>query len=183
MVRKSTWIIFAIFIAFLIIGILITWHTPESSNSASPTPVELALPADILAELSEICYKDSNGSLITIRQVDGSWSFTSDHQTEINQSRIGELISNLKSLEIFSKFNSSSNTNELELFPTGQEIILTNSKGKSARISIGSPTPTGSGYYLQVDNDVPVIVRKGAMETILDLLSRGNLIYSLTSSP
>ncbi|MHC1784843.1 MAG: DUF4340 domain-containing protein [Anaerolineaceae bacterium] len=185
MVRKSTWSIFAVFIIFLVLVIIIKkpWKLQETQNNQPPDSVELVLPADILADLSEISYKYSNGDLLVItRKTTGDWSISSEPQTEVSTSRMSELIANLESLEIVSKLKSPSNLSEVGLSPAIQEIIINNKKGNSLRVSIGNLTPTGSGYYLQIDNAIPIIVGKGGMETIFDLLSRENLRLSPTSA-
>jgi hypothetical protein len=186
MIRKSTGIILATFIVLLIISFFLnqTWNSQETYKTPSSTPFELALPADIFAGLSAISFKNSIGDMLIItKKMDGKWFLSSEPRSEVSSAKIVELITNLESLEIFSKLNSSSNVSELGLSPADQEIILKNSKRNPAVISIGNLTPTGSGYYLEVDYGDPVIIRRGSMETILGLLTRENLVIAQTSPP
>jgi hypothetical protein len=44
-------------------------------------------------------------------------------------------------------------------------------------------TPTGSGYYLQVNNLEPVIASKGGVETLLNIFNREYLLVPSSNPP
>jgi hypothetical protein len=185
MIRKSTGIILALFVALVGFAFVLNQRSQASISETTVTPpADKAFPTEALANLLEISYINSNGNVLHImKQKSGNWTFAADAQKQINQARIFEIISNLNSLEAHSKVTAASRPEDLGLSPPLQQIILKNGQDQSSRIKIGSLTPTNSGYYFQADDDGVVIVGKGGMETIFSLLSEDNLILQTTNSP
>ena len=54
-------------------------------------------------------------------------------------------------------------------------ITLKNSQGNQSDMKIGNATPTGDGYYVQVNNNAPVVVNKGTIDTLIEQVSLSNL--------
>lgn len=186
MIRKSTWILFALFLFILAIGIYLNSSKGILNQEKTPTPViaEKALPEISLDKLVGISYIKPQSNLISLtKNTNGVWVFVSNPEMTINQARLLELISNLNSLEVMTKMNSTSKVEELGLLKNAQEINIIESDGSKIQVKIGNLTPTESGYYLQVENANPVIVGKGGLETILGLLTQENLLENQPISP
>lgn len=186
MIRKPTWIILAVFALVLLVYLYFDVARKTNDIAGTPTPaVNLpALPAGSLSNVSSIVYKDGSKVILSLKKnMDGNWMFSSDSDAVLNQARIDELLSNLESLKVQSVLPAPSNPKELGLSPAKTEIDLINSNQEIVTILVGDQTPTGSGYYFQVNNTNTVIVGKGGWETIADLLTKDNLIISATVSP
>lgn len=186
MIRKSTWILFALFLVILAFGIYLSKSDGilNKEKTATPVTVEKALPEISMDKATGISYTKLKMNLISLsKNNNGVWTLSSDPQKTINQARLSEIFSNLNSLEVMTKMNSSSKVEELGLLPPAQEINILGSEGTQIQVKIGNLTPTESGYYLQVENGVPIIVGKGGLETIVGLLTPENLMAVATISP
>jgi hypothetical protein len=62
-------------------------------------------------------------------------------------------------------------------------ITVKNDQGKQTEIKVGKETPTGDGYYVQVDSNTPVVVNKGSIDTLVEQMSLSNLAPPPTSTP
>jgi hypothetical protein len=168
---RRTWIFLAVF-AVVLSGV---WYLegspthPLEPQTATPTLQPLLLPGIQDKDISsiEINQKSSNRPVYLQRQ-NQNWQFTNASDQPVKQGNALELIAQITTIEVIESLNTS-NLDSLGLSPAVETITLGISSGSHIVIRVGSPTPTGSGYYVQVDADPPVIVSKGSIASIFDL--------------
>jgi hypothetical protein len=184
MIKRSTWYVVAFSLVFLIIIFLISNNRQEDEAQAIPTlpPVEKAIPTNHFSQLQSISFRDPRGEKLVLNNKNGDWSIFSD-PAKVNQARVEELLANLESLEVKARPDNPKNIEDLGINPNGAMLSLTDSQGENTRINIGMLSPTGSGYYIQVNNNAPVLVSKGGLETIINLFNSENLIIQPFIAP
>jgi hypothetical protein len=71
--------------------------------------------------------------------------------------------------ETLAKLPADYSLDSLGLVNTGTVILLKSADGKTMQVTVGIVTPTGSGYYVQLDENAPVVVGKPALDAVIQL--------------
>ena len=77
---------------------------------------------------------------------------------EASQEKVGELIDILEKLDSKASLDPETPMDSLGLTNPNQVINLETGNGAVYSVSIGSETPTGSGYYAQLNGGTPQII-------------------------
>ncbi len=184
MIKRSTWYLLVFSLVLLIIIFVIENNGQEDAIKAVTTvpPPEKVIPMNHFSQLQSISYKNSRGETLVLNKNNGNWSISSD-PARVNQAVIAELLANLESLEIKARLDYPKNIEDLGITPNGDRVTITGLQGDNINIRIGMLSPTGSGYYIQVNDSAPILVSKGGLETIINLLNRENLINQPITEP
>ncbi len=182
MIRRGTLIVLGVFI--LLIGA--TWYlewSPAGQARVRGTPTATAYPKLVAlgsSDLMKVELKNGNGTLAIKRNLNNTWSFADDQNTPADQGKVQELLSNLTDLQAI----SAQNANALDTFGlvTANQVLTVQTTAKTMVIKVGKETPTTSGYYVQVDNNPPVVADKVTMDQILTLMTRQALLPA-TATP
>lgn len=175
MIRKTTWIVLVVFI-LLLAGVVIlqrvqgnvTLVKEEVTPSATSAPLLLGnLQAqDIVA----IDWTGEGQTITLTKAADGSWSLGPGTNGPVEAGQVEQLRASLVSLHAASQLGASNPLDAIGLSVPTNIISLRTTSGQLTQINLGSVTPTGSGYYVQVDSNAPVVVDKYAIDSVLDLL-------------
>jgi hypothetical protein len=176
MIRRSTLIVLGILV--LLIGA--TWYlewSPTGKARARGTPTATAYPKLIVlgsSDLMKIEMKSSSGTFAIKRNLNETWSFADDQNTPADQAKIQQLLANLTDLQSISALDA----NSLDAFGlvTPNQILTVQTTGGTTVMKIGKPTPTGSGYYVQIDNKPPLVADKVTMDQIINLMNHQALM-------
>jgi len=172
MIRRGTLVVLAIFV--LLIGV--TWYlewSPAGKARVKGTPTATSYPKLIVlgtGELMKLELKSSSGTFGIKRNLNDTWSFTDDQNTPADQGKIQQLLATLTSLQSMATLD----TKTLDAFGlvSANKILTIQTTNGTSVMKIGKITPTTSGYYVQVDNQSPVVVDKTSMDDILNTLTR-----------
>jgi hypothetical protein len=168
---RRTWIMLAVFVVVLS-GVWFLEGSPShllEPQTAAPTSQPLLLSGIQDKDISsiEINQKSIDPSIYLQRQ-NQNWEFTHAPDRPVKQGNVLELISQITTIKVIESLNTP-NLDPLGLSSAVETITLGISSGSQIVIRVGSPTPTGSGYYVQVDANSPVVVSKGSIASIFDL--------------
>jgi hypothetical protein len=178
MIRKGTWIVLAVFVVF--IGTLlilqrtrgnVKFITEAVTPSATSAPLLLQgwQPADI----NYIEWRGEGQSLTLTQSADGAWLLGPDQNAPVESSQVDSLRSSLVSLRPLSSLGASNPLDALGLSAPLNIITLRAASGMQAQFLLGDTTPTGSGYYAQINGGAPVVISKFELESILEQLKPG----------
>jgi hypothetical protein len=175
MIQKKSWILLIIFFVLLILMVFVE-KTPSITSSfrtPSPTSFLKLFPDWSSTDLVNLEIKNESGKVIVglMRNENKIWGFSSPQDLEPDQGKIQGLVTSLVSLEIWNTLEPPSSLDQYGLFPPKYIITSQNSLGEIKVMNIGTETPTGSGYYVQLDNSSPVVISKYGIEGILQLLT------------
>lgn len=171
MIRRSTWIVLAVFVlaaaALLFLQRSrgsVTFVSDPVTPSATSAPLLLAgwLPADIQA----VEWRGDGQTLTLTQTAGGEWTVGPSQSGPADAGKVEALRSSLASLRPISSVGSANPLDTLGLAAPAQVIVVRGAGGRQAQISIGGATPTGSGYYAQVDGGEPLVVSTFALEEI-----------------
>jgi hypothetical protein len=184
MIRKST---FFLLIVFLILaGLAFALRQglfKKSIIELTPTP-QLSLldgfPVENLASLQA-----SEKGIITLeisRQADGTWAITQPVGILGDSGKIEQLLSSLYGLSHTSTVSANTPLEPLGISPDSLKITLTNISGEQLILKPGGLTPTGSGYFIQVNSNPAVVISKYGYEGFVSILQPESLL-SETPTP
>ena len=184
MIRKQTWILLAIFVVMAGAAFYLQRHPIKNNANVTPSPTSQAslikdwLPGDI----TRITFKDNQGLSVQLAQTEqGDWVLQPDGHA-VDAGKVEEIRTEITSTRVITNLDPGYDLAAVGLkSPTGI-LTITNAKGKLVEIHIGQMTPTNNGYYVQIDQDAPSVVSSDAIESILNLISREQLL-DLTPTP
>jgi hypothetical protein len=184
MVRKQTWILLGIFIVMAGVAFYLQKNPLKSSVALtpSPTPSVSILKDWQSADITSIDYLDNQGSSIQMVQIaQGSWVLQPEAKP-VGLGKVEELRTQLLDTQVITTLDPGYDLASVGLSSPSGTITLTNTKGEKAVIRIGKITPIATGYYVQVNQEQPVVVSNYAIEGVLNLLKIEQLL-DLTPTP
>lgn len=173
MVRKQTWIALVVLLALLSVTFYLQKNPLPSANQGTPTVAPTA--ATLLLEgwqaqdIVSIDFKNNLGLAAMIAQdSQGSWQTGPEGKTAVDAGKVEEIRSQLASAQVQTLLDPTYSLEAIGLNAPTDVLTIKNKQGQQREIRIGKQTPTGSGYYVQVDDKAPVVVSTGAVEGFLN---------------
>ncbi len=185
MVRKQTWILLGIF-AVLLAGVFYLQKNPlpeAASKTPSPTAAPKLLEGWAPGDIMFMELKDSQGKDIQLTQgADGtSWTLGPDSKQKVESGLAEEIRSQVVEFRAVTILPAGYQLEPIGLQTPKRSLTLRNKQGKQVELRIGAATPTGDGYYVQMDNQAPVVLSKTTVEGTLDLFN--NALPTPTPAP
>jgi len=180
MIRKQTWILLAVFVV-LLGGVFYLQKNPlpETSNATptvSPTPQVKLLEGWQSSDIVWLNVKNADGSTIEVSQDDqGGWSIGPENPTAADPGKVEAIRSEIAEAIIRATMPADYDMAALGLDTATTVISVRNQAGTQIDITVGNPTPTDTGYYLQIGKDAPVVVDKTSIDNVLDQMTLENL--------
>lgn len=182
MIRKSTWIVLALF-AISLIGVFLWQRSKDRKESTAPTPV--ASPATYLFEfpgnIVALRVEHANDKSVEYRRDDqNQWILVWPEGIEIDSAAAETTIAQLVSIQVASTLDESPGLQATGLEPPAYRILITLDNSDQVVVNIGDSTPTGNGYYVLTDDRRIYVVSKYSLEPILKLVDEPPLIPTPT---
>jgi hypothetical protein len=184
MIRRSTWILLAIFI----VGVGAVFYLDKYPiSSASVTPTATLLPPLFnnvsYDNLVMIEIQNNSGSAIQLkRNPDKTWGFTNIQGKSPDQGKVQELLFTLTGLTVTEGLNGSIALESVGLTTPTNTITLQDETGTKNILRIGAATSIGSGYYVQVNQNNPEIIDKTTIDNLIGLFNLANLVMATPTS-
>jgi hypothetical protein len=185
MVKRSTWVVVALF-GTALIALLLVQRNPGLLQSATPTPAATAV-ANLLTGWSSqdvveaVLIRAIGGTTTLTRGSDGAWNNAA--AGIVGPGKVEQLLSELLAAKILVELPSDYSLEDLHLAVPAQTITLRASDDRQTTIKIGGITPTQSGYYVKVDDRAPAAVSKYAIETVLRLFDEALPAADVSPTP
>jgi hypothetical protein len=182
MIRKQTWIVLAAFAVLLAFALLWQNDVIRLGSSATPTPSPTSQGLMVTGwQASDITWMellDSQGSgMRVILDSEGKWVLDAEGGDAADAGVVEEIRSQIAAAQTEISLDPGYDLEAIGLGAAPSHTLTIRSpQGRQAVIHIGQPTPTDSGYYVQVDNAAPAVVSKLAIDAILEKLQREQLV-------
>jgi hypothetical protein len=171
MIRRPTLVILAIFIVLLGVAYYLQRNPLPSTSNATSTPQPALLPNVEESKIAKIEFTDKDGHTVTLgRDEKGVWALTQP-QEPTDVSKAEALISQLVDLKILNTLASAPPGQATGLETPADTITVNMNGGDQYLIKLGSPIPTGSGYYLTVNDGPVLVVSKYGVESVVGIIS------------
>jgi hypothetical protein len=197
MVKRPTWIL--LFILALVIGAYFYLKSrPLKSSAPTPTAVKSNyLISSDNGTLIKIYIVDAQGNSLQMRRdATGNWAImvgqsptimvgqsptiTQPKLATADQSQAEAAETQLFALSVLTTLETSPSLDVIGLNPPAYTISLEFSSNGQQVLKVGALTPTGSGYYVQLEDKIYVI-SQSSIEAVLELLK--NPPYAATPTP
>jgi len=187
MIRKATWIMLAVFVLLFAVTIVLQSNPTLLRNGDEPTPSPTSQALMVEGwqsnDIAWIELKDHQGNILRVIQgATGGWLLDSEDGVSANSGLVEEVRSQIAAVRTQVNLEPDFALEAVGLNEPAQTLTIRSLNGREAVIHIGQSTPTGSGYYVQVDNKAPAVVSKFSIDDILSNLQREQLV-SLEAFP
>lgn len=183
MIRRTTWIILAIFV--ILLGVV--WAFPRIKGKLSASSQATATPeAKFLVNLDEKNIKslhaeDSAGKIVTLgRDANGVWTLVEPAGKPIDLAAAESGVTQLLSLPIALTLEPAFDPASIGLNPAADTITLVLVDGKEMVIKVGNLTPIKNGYYTQLDDGPVTVVNNYSLDAFLNMLNHPPVLETPT---
>lgn len=185
MVRRSTWIVLAIFVLMVAAAVLLprlqkTDETPESTATNQPTQIKVY---DLgLEDVVWIQFMDMQGKLVEVERESptADWVMVGETVDTSDSIRIGSIAGQLMAMQALRTFETELGVNAVGIDNPNYTVTVRTATGDVIINKIGNLNAVGSGYYIKVDDEPVVIVAKIVLDEILGILTEPPLAATPT---
>jgi len=175
MIRKSTWIVFGIFIVVSMAALFLV-KSPSSplattGQTPSPTAAPQLIEGSTAEEINEIVLEQAGSETIRLARQSGNDWINESTQAVVEAGKVEQILSELLATRILLVMPIDYSLDSLSLTAPRQTLTITQANGKTMQVLIGGLTPTGNGYYVRVDDQAPVVVSKYALDAVVELFA------------
>ncbi|HMN59978.1 MAG TPA: DUF4340 domain-containing protein [Anaerolinea sp.] len=176
MIRRSTWVVFIVFLVIAAAGIFLL-RSPASplpataAETPSATPAPLVIQGWDAAQVTDIQYVSAAGEQQHLARTPDSLWTDMVKQSPVAIGQVEELLSELLTMRVLTSMPTDYSLDALALANPTQKISIGRQDGTSVELWIGNVTPTGNGYYVRVNNNAPVVVSKYALDAVTQLFT------------
>ncbi len=175
MIRKQTWILLAVFALFLGAAFYLQKNPLPKKEALTPSPTAqpVLLNGWKGSDITWMEYKDTQGSTnIQVVQDDkGNWALVSGGKEKVDTGHAEQMRTQFADIRTTAALSADIQLDAIGLKTPARFLAIRDKQGKQAIINVGSVDPTGSGYYVQVDNQAPVVVDKSTLDGLVDLFN------------
>jgi len=175
MIRKSTWILLAVF-ALALAGAWY-WQRQQAQQEAETTPTPEA--AGYLFDFGESSLSGmrlervGDQSVELKRAEDGTWTPVSPAQPyPLDSQLLDGTLGQLAAMATLTTLDAPPGLADMGLDLPMDQLQITLADGRELKAAIGKATPTGSGYYVRVEDQAVYVVSKYSIESITELVDK-----------
>jgi len=185
MIKRSTWIVLAIFVILVAAAILIQ-RTTNETELVEPTPtIQLVQPLlyDLgSSALTWIQFTDAEGNLVEVERESAAaaWVVVGESEETSDSFRIGSIAGQLLTMQAMTTFETALGIEVVGLDAPAYTITMRTSAGEEIVTTVGNLTAIGSGYYIQVSDGDVMVVAKLVLDEILGILTEPPLLATPT---
>lgn len=185
MVRRSTWILLAIFV--LLVAVAVLWPRLKKSDD-TPEPTATTQPSqpkvyDVnLEDVIWIQFMDAQGKLVEVERESptAEWVLVGETLETSDSFRIASVAGQLLAMQAMRTFETDLGIGTVGIDHPGYTITIRTTTGKEIINKIGNLNAVGNGYYIKVDNEPVVIVAKLVLDEVLGILTEPPLAATPT---
>lgn len=178
MIRKQTWILLITFAVLTGFAFYLQKNPLSLQVDVTPSPTTQSSMINdwSIDNLIGISYQDDERDAFILEKDDSNnWIYQPDGQM-VGVEKISQLLAEITNAKAISNLDSGYDLTALGLHSPTKIITLIDKNEALLKIQVGQMTPTMNGYYVQVGLNAPIVVSRGAIELILDLLKKETLL-------
>jgi hypothetical protein len=172
MIRRSTWIIFGVFI--LLIAIVLIWQRAQENQQAKITPTSATSYLFNLGDSSivGIAISDAGNQMLSAKKdSNGNWILEEPAGQVADPARMDAAVGTASDLQVLSTLNKTVDFETLGLNPASYQIELTLSDGTRLLAFVGGLNPTQNGYNVFIQGQPLKVVERYSLEEVLSLIT------------
>ena len=184
MIRKPTWILLAVFIVLL--GAVFYLQKNPLPEKVDVTPSPTARPKLLgewqSSDIRWIEVKKGEEDAVRVSQdSSGNWVMgIADTNTAVEAGKIEAVRSEMAEALVQAALPADYDLAAIGLDEPAAVITIKNQSAEEINIQVGKETPTGTGYYVKIGQQAPVVVSKAAIDSVFDQVTQESLAPELT---
>jgi hypothetical protein len=185
MVRRSTWILLAVFAVLVGFALFFqNYQAKKSTNLATATPTESKARLYNIdgTQVNELNIANSSGNKLDLYRdsADSQWSIKDVPADKVDKFQIESISAQLFSIQVQQSLTQTPPLDSVGLITPAYTITMTETNGSRLVTFIGAQTPIGNGYYVRIGTGPVVTVDKVTMNNVLDMLTNPPLLPTST---
>jgi hypothetical protein len=174
MIRKSTLTLVLILCVLVLMAYFLKqtrWWNAETDSlpTATDSPMLMNLSGKSIAAFD---MSDDQGRVIkAFLDKQNSWFIEQPIGCQYPSDSLSSSLSLIQTFKVLVSLEASPALADVGLTRPTFRLRLTFNDGSTQTLNVGSLVPTGTGYYVQVDNDSVVVILKNNVDTLFGLVS------------
>jgi hypothetical protein len=171
MIKRPTIVLLIIFALVLGLAFLIpVLQGDEDKSDQLATPRPKFLPTG--DTYVKILLLENGSEVATLhQQKDGNWVVDYPSGASVSTGEVEQIFSELAAIEIVSSLPTPPAASSVSLDAPKWILQLTDSKEEVIMVKVGDAAPTGSAYYVILDNKSPVVINRYGLDRVIEILS------------
>jgi len=174
MIRKSTYTLLIILIILAAVVIFLQ-RTPGMKNGSINEPTSTESPTLFNwgdKSVAAVTLSDDQGHVFKAKlDNQNNWFIEQPTGCQLENGKVENSLAQLQTFKIMVEMEAPPALADVGLTNPTYTLKLTFIDGSMQTLSVGSIVPTGSGYYVQVDNNPVVVVTKYSIDSLFELVS------------
>lgn len=173
MIRRTTWIVLAVFLAVLAAAIYIQRQPPEPEDAqATAVVTQPNLLPVTYSEISSLRLEETaTGEAVELAlDEEGVWQLLEPPAGLADPTEVESILTTLTTLRVQTSLEPAASLAIFGLAQPAYRLSLTTTAGEEVVLLVGDITPTSSGYYVQVNEQPPQVVSKFSLDSFLGIL-------------
>lgn len=184
MIRKTTWIVLALFVGLMVVTIMLQRNNKINQVNSTPTSSAEYLFGQNDQEITAFYVEDQDGNVIALElNEDGNWIFVKPLSSSVDKIALESILNQTKTLRVLSRISPAPTDEAIGLDKPTFTIGLEFSDGIQSTLIIGNLTPTESGYYVGTDQNEVLVVNKLGLDAIGDSVLDPPIAEKVLRSP
>ena len=184
MIKRSTWIVLAVFVVALAAAIVIQRQAPETGQEEA-LPTAVVQPNLLPVGLSDIrglrLEQTATGQVVELAlDESGTWQLLQPPEGEADATLVENSLTTLTNLRVQTALESAVDLAIFGLVQPAYRLRLETAAGETLNLLVGDQTPTANGYYVRLDGALPQVVNKFSLDSFLKLLDEPPLLPTPT---
>jgi hypothetical protein len=181
MIRRSTWILVAVFVAVLLVALYMQRSDQQAGAQATPTAGISYLFEDLDADIQRLRISSADGNAVEAQAgLEGAWTLVEPSGQAADTDRIASAASQVQNLRIVSALENPPAAGEVGLEPADYRLSVLTAGGLEQVALIGDETPIQTGYYARREGGPVVVVLKSAVDSLIGLLETPPVLVTPT---
>ncbi len=181
MIRRTTWIILAVFIVLMGLTIYLSRSGRLTAEQTPPTVEKKVLVPVTVDLIDKVRIEAATGGSITLlRDLSEKWTLADVTTGTPDTVVIEQAINQLTAMTVMTSLEAGFAPELIGLNTPAFTITFSLRDGRTTIVKVGQLTAIGNGYYVQVDQGLVQVVNKYTMDTITGMVSAPPILITPT---
>jgi len=168
MIRRTTWVVLALFVVLIGVYWFIQRQNKTKAQATTPTPSSQPVFVTGFETVQAVRLEDSSGKIVAIeKDSQGNWSLTEPEAEAADQDKASTMASQVSNFRSLAIIDNPPALDAVGLATPAYTVTVDTVDGSQQIATIGSLTPTSSGYYVESDGGPMMVVAKTAVDGFL----------------
>ena len=183
MISRTTWIVFAIFIALLVVLGIYQRNESFKEVKATPTSSPEALLEGEHSEIIALYLENDEGDYVELQlDHDGNWIFLEPKSVAVDTLALDSKLNQINSLRVLSRISPTPPKKDIGLDNPRLLVRLELVDGSKPTFYIGNITPTGSGFYVGTEQGEVLVVSKVGIDELNEVINTPPILEEVNPS-